>query len=199
MEAFLRPVYKLVFFISLFHFIKEVYLQKLIVMDKIDIDTYRNQLDESIGLTFKEIDTSISYIIVGALGFFITMLDKFIDVTHALLIVCMFSSFGLLVASFILFLVGKHLHTKYSLKILNFIDNNLASKPVDEANDYQISSMWTEANKKINKNRNCIYFLLGLGVFLQVTFFSVNIFLKNKQNNSNPIKVEIIEKPSHIY
>jgi hypothetical protein len=161
-------------------------------MNKNDVDSYRNQLDEDISKTFKEIDTNISYIIVGALGFFITMLDKFIDVNHALLIICMFASFAFLLISFILFLTGKHLHTHHSLKILTFVDNDFVSKAEDEAKETELNEMWEEANKKINRNRNWIYFFLGIGVVLQVVFFSVNIFFRSKQDSSKLIKVEIV-------
>jgi hypothetical protein len=160
-------------------------------MNKTDVDSYRNQLDQDISKTFKEIDTNISYIIVGALGFFITMLDRFINIKHALLIICMFASFAFLLTSFILFLRGKHLQTRHSLKILTFVDNNFISKPEDEV---RLNNMWEEANKKINRNRNWIYCFLGFGVVLQVVFFSVNIFFRNKQDSSEPIKVEIVGK-----
>ena len=43
-------------------------------MEKEKFNSYRESIDIHMKETFKEIDTNISYIIIGSLGFFITML-----------------------------------------------------------------------------------------------------------------------------
>lgn len=166
-------------------------------MDKKEIEIYAEKIDSNIQEKVKEIDTNISYIIIGSLGFFITMLDKFIDVNHSILIPVMIISFVSLLFSFALFLYSKHSMTKKAADMLDFIDDKLLLNLGNVESEQELLRMWRESNDSITKNRKNIYILLGIGVFLQVIFFTTNIFLgkreKEKEVQQN-LKIEIITK-----
>lgn len=170
-------------------------------MDLKETGCYRDGLDGQISETAKEIDKNISYIIVGALGFFITMLDKFVDARSANLIAMLIISFVSLLIAFLLFLYCKHATIRYASKILKFVDNVMMRDPANNSHEQRLLRKWKKSNRNLSHIRAATYVFLGIGVVLEVLFFTINILHNNKKEGekAQKVQIEIINKDSAIH
>ncbi len=162
------------------------------MMTKQEIDCFRKDLDDQLKETFKDIDTNISYIIIGALGFFLTMLDKFFSVQKASFLWVAALSLISLLTAFIIWLYNKHRITKLAMRQLNYVDDVLLQNHnVD--NEQKLLKLWKQSNKELEDGRKYVYIFLGIGVFLQVTFFAYNIMSikPDDKQTEQKIKVEV--------
>jgi hypothetical protein len=169
-------------------------------MENEKFNSYRENIDLQIKDTFKDIDTNISYIIIGSIGFFITMLDKFVDIHKACFIPLLFISFAALIISFVLFLFNKHMMAKDAAKILEYMDSEMAVDPTNNEHNQKLYELWKKSNNRLTKYRGWIYFFLGMGVILQVTFFTTNILFEKKNENEEPqkLRIEVVRTDSEF-
>jgi hypothetical protein len=167
-------------------------------MTKEELDCFRDSLDVQLKETYKDIDVNISYIIIGALGFFLTMLDKFIDVKKATLIWLAFLSLCSLLVAFFKWLYNKHIITKLARQQLDFVDDKLSPNLDNIELEQELLKLWKDSDGKLREGRKLVYIFLGIGVFLQVAFFFYNILMNktDEKQNEQKIKIEIIAKDS---
>ena len=165
-------------------------------MTQPDIDSYRDKIDLQLKEKVTDIESNISIIIVGSLGFLLTINEKFIGLNEAKLTGILLLSITLLLIAFGFFLFNKHLTTKYDREIIDFLDDKM--KPNDESSDTKLLSMWTKYDTKLTNNRNVIYWLVGIGLFLEILFFIFNVLTapQKKEDETQKIKMEIIIKDS---
>ena len=141
-------------------------------MNKSEIKDYRKILEKEFTNKDLEIETTLTYISVGALGFFITMNEKFIQLQTAEYKSILILSLLFLFSSFVLILYRKSRTSKSDLDLMEFIDN---MNPDNEDDDNKIFKLWERSHKDLNCIRKVIYICLALGVGLQGIFLILNI------------------------
>lgn len=163
-------------------------------MEKTEIDNYRDKIDLQLKEKVTDIESNISLIIVGSLGFLLTVNEKFIGLKEADLKWLLLLSVASLLFAFAIFLFNKHLTTKYDRKIIDFLDD--AMKPDNDDCDQELLKMWTKYDTKLSRNRNVIYWLVGIGILLEIFFFLFNVLNEpvKKQDELQKIRIEIITK-----
>ncbi len=141
-------------------------------MTKDEITEYRKIIDKDFSDRDLEIETTLSYISIGALGFFITINDKFIELQTAKYRVILIVSLTLIFLAFALVLYRKSKTTSNDLKLLDFIASMKSNSKKDDA---ELFALWKENHNCLEKIKNCVYVSLGMGVGLQVLFLTFNI------------------------
>ena len=159
-----------------------------------EIDNYRDKIDLQLKEKVTDIESNISLIIVGSLGFLLTINEKFIGLKDADLKWVLLLSITFLLISFAVFLFNKHLTTKYDREIIDYLDDKM--KPNDTSSDEELLKMWSKYDKKLTGNRNAIYWLVGLGILFEIFFFIFNVMKVStkKDDDTQKIKIEIITK-----
>jgi len=142
-------------------------------MTKEEIDEYREKIDIQLKEKVTEIESNIALIIIGSLGFFLTINEKFIVLVHSKVQWSLFLSVIFLITSFLLYLINKHLTTKFDRSIISFLDDNM--KPDDIDSNTKLMKMWKKYDGILVCNLNIIYILLALGVIFETFFFMKNI------------------------
>ena len=140
-------------------------------MKEDEIKDYRKQLEKDFTDKDLEIETTLSYISVGALGFFITINDKFLKLETANFKFILMLSLISLFLSFALILYRKSRTSHNDLKLMVLADE---MKPDSEVDDYELLKLWKESHEELLRIRNIIYFCLGIGIGLQVLFLILN-------------------------
>lgn len=141
-------------------------------MKETEIKDYRKILEKEFVEKDLEIETTLSYISVGALGFFITINEKFLKIQTANYKLILILSLVFLFLSFILILFRKSRTSQQDLTLMEFIDK---MKPNSEIDDNQLLELWDKSHKTLNFIRKFIYFSLGIGIGLQVIFLMLNV------------------------
>ena len=142
-------------------------------MTKEEIDEYREKIDIQLKEKVTEIESNIALIIIGSLGFFLTINEKFIVLVNSKVQWSLFLSVIFLITSFLLYLINKHLTTKFDRSIISFLDDNM--KPDDIDSNTKLMKMWKKYDGILVCNLNIIYILLALGVIFETFFFMKNI------------------------
>ncbi len=142
-------------------------------MTKEEIDEYREKIDIQLKEKVTEIESNIALIIIGSLGFFLTINEKFIVLINSKVQWSLFLSVIFLITSFLLYLINKHLTTKFDRRIISFLDDNM--KPDDIDSNTKLMKMWKKYDGILVCNLNIIYILLALGVIFETFFFMKNI------------------------
>jgi hypothetical protein len=142
-------------------------------MTKEEIDEYREKIDIQLKEKVTEIESNIALIIIGSLGFFLTINEKFIVLLNSKVQWSLFLSVLFLITSFLLYLINKHLTTKFDRSIISFLDDNM--KPDDIDSNTKLMKMWKKYDGILVCNLNIIYILLALGVIFETFFFMKNI------------------------
>ena len=140
-------------------------------MKEDEIKDYRKQLEKDFTDKDLEIETTLSYISVGALGFFITINDKFLKLETANFKFILILSLISLFLSFALILYRKSRTSHNDLKLMVLADE---MKPDSEVDDDELLKLWKESHEELLRIRNIIYFCLGIGIGLQVLFLILN-------------------------
>lgn len=153
-------------------------------MTKEEIDQYREKIDLQLKEKVTEIESNVAFIIVGSLGFFLTINEKFIVLVNSKVKWALFSSIILLIVSFIFYLINKHLTTKFDRKIITFLDDEM--KPDNIESNTKLMIMWKKYDGILMCNLNIIYILLGLGIIFETFFFVKNIM----ENEHSKINIE---------
>jgi len=141
-------------------------------MEKNEIREYRKVLEKEFSDKDMEIETAIGYISVAALGFFITINDKFISIDTAKHKWILVASLIFLVASFILVLYRKFKANCDDLSLMDTIDCMLENSREDEVKLYD---QWQKSHKILRKILFAIFMSLSIGLVLQVIFFVLNL------------------------
>jgi hypothetical protein len=141
-------------------------------MNTNEISNYREEVAQQLKEKESEIETSLSYITVGALGFFLTINEKFLKLQDCQLKNLLILSVFLLIVAFILILVKKSLTTRYDRKLLHFLDE---MKPENRQEELELYDIWEKHDKTLRNIKTSTYFALGTGIILQVLFFMLNV------------------------
>lgn len=157
-------------------------------MKEEEIEKYRDKIDQQLKEKTSEIESNIAYIIVGALGFFLTINEKFIGLRSASFKFLLFLSIILLLVAFFLFLLNKHLTTVYDRKLIDILDK---IKPEDEKDDKELLHNWEKFDKVISGTRKAIYLTLFLGIVFEIVFFMTNT-IQNKTVSTNKSKEKVV-------
>lgn len=163
-------------------------------MNQNEIDDYRDKIDLQLKEKVGEVESNMSLIIVGSLGFLLTINEKFIGLKEAELKLVLILSISLLLLAFAMFLLNKHLTTKYDRKIINFLDDKMKANDVES--DRELLNMWKVYDSKLSTNRSVIYWLVGIGLLLEIFFFIFNVLRgpEKKEVENQKIKIEIITR-----
>jgi hypothetical protein len=141
-------------------------------MTKEEIKDYRKLLEKDFTDKDLEIETSASYISIGALGFFITINEKFLKLEAANYKIILILSLVFLFLSFVLILYRKSRTSHNDLKLMEFSDEMSHDSEEDDAKFLQ---MWQDSHKELSWIMIIIYYCLGIGIGLQVLFLLLNI------------------------
>lgn len=118
-----------------------------------------------------EIETTLSYITIGSLCFFITLTEKFLKLQNATCKGLFIISLIFLFISFILILIRKHTSSLHDRKMLDFIDKMAVN---DQADDQQLMALWARGDHELKYLRCGVYFSLGIGVGMQLLYIILN-------------------------
>ena len=164
-------------------------------MKQAEIDKYREQIDLQLKEKVTEIESNVSLIIIGSLGFFLTINEKFIGIKDASQLWALIASVILLLGSFSLYLISKFLTTKYDREIIDYLDDKM--KEDNKETNTELINMWEKFDTFLTKIRKLIFWTLGLGVFFEIFFFMFNLLTTvTKKNDVESIKIEIVVKDS---
>jgi hypothetical protein len=141
-------------------------------MTKDEIKEYRKILDKEFSDKDLEIETALSYITIGALGFFLTINEKFLKLVQAQFKGIIVLSLVLLFVAFVLILCRKSRTIRHAMKMMSFVDHMKANNPEDDAGLYKL---WQDSHMELANIRKFVYFSLSLGIALQIAFLFLNI------------------------
>lgn len=141
-------------------------------MKDTDLIEYRKILEKEFTDKDLEIETSLSYISVGSLGFFITINEKFLKIESANYKFILISSLACIFISFALILYRKTRTCHHDLKMIEFVNQ---MKPNSKKDDKKLLELWDASHKNLSKIKLIIYISLGIGIGLQVLFMIFNI------------------------
>lgn len=141
-------------------------------MEKSDIKDYRKILEKEFVDKDLEIDTTLSYISVGSLGFFLTINDSLFGLKEANYKAVFIFSIIFITTSFILLLFRKAKTSSYDLKLMRFVDGMRENSDED---DTELYKLWEKTHNSLTTIRKFIFLSISLGVILQVLFIILNI------------------------
>lgn len=156
------------------------------------ISSYREQINQEIGEKAKDLDSNVFLVIAGALGFFLTINEKFIGLREAQLKPALFLSLISLGVSLSMFIYDKYFVTDCEKEILNFLDTKM--KPHDPALQKQLLGMWEDNERKLVRHKKWIFGSLILGIAAQMVFFLFNLMWAPLQPQNPPqrLRIEIV-------
>ena len=141
-------------------------------MTESEIKEYRKILEKEFVEKDLEIETSLSYISVGALAFFITINDKFLNLQEANFKFILIVSLAFIFLSFILTLIRKKNAKRMDLRLMKMLDNMSIDKPVD---DEKLFNLWKENHGKLSNIMSAVFWCLSIGIGLEILFFALNL------------------------
>jgi hypothetical protein len=136
-----------------------------------EIKDYRKILEKEFSDKDLEIETSLSYISFGALGFFITINEKFVKLMVADYKTILILSLIFLFLSVALVLIRKYRTSHNDLKLIYCLDE---LKP-DSDEDIKLLELWEHSHKELFRIIIVSYCCLGIGIGLQVLFLILNL------------------------
>jgi len=141
-------------------------------MTEIEIKDYRKILEKEFIDKDLEIETTLSYISIGALGFFLTINEKFLKIQTAnhkcVLVLSLISLF----LAFVLILYRKYRTSHHDLKLMEYIDS---IEQNSNDSDRELLKLWEICHRELSNIRIFIYISLVLGIGLQVLFLLLNL------------------------
>jgi hypothetical protein len=141
-------------------------------MKEQEIKDYRKVLEAEYTAKDSEIETTLSYITIGALGFFITINDKFLRIQDSKHIFLLIVSLILMFGAFVLILIRKSKTIRNVFDLMTQIDRIEAN---NEAQDKELYEIWENGHKTLTKLRKSTFICLSLGIGLQILFLLLNI------------------------
>src|SRR5258708_2288562 len=113
-------------------------------MDAQEIKDYRKILEKEFTEKDSEIETQLGYITIGALGFFITINEKFLKIQEAEYRQILLLSLLFLFLSLVLLIYRKSRTISDDLSMIRFVDAMNQDSPDD---DQELSIIWKKSNK----------------------------------------------------
>lgn len=141
-------------------------------MTENELKDYRKILEKEYSTKDLEIETTLSYITIGALGFFLTINDKFLKLEDAKFTYLLIISLTCLFLSFILILIRKSRTIKHDFDMMTFIDT---MQPESESQDLKLLELWDKSHKELTLIRTLTYIGLSIGIGLQILYLVLNI------------------------
>ncbi len=141
-------------------------------MTKDELKDYRKILEKEYSEKDLEIETTLSYISIGALGFFITINDKFLKIQDAKFALILVLSLTLIFVSFVLILIRKSKTIRHDFDMITMIDK---MEPDSESQDKELLNLWDQGHKTLTQLRTYTYISLAVGIGLQIIFLLLNI------------------------
>jgi hypothetical protein len=151
------------------------------------IQEYREKIEKHLIDKVTEIDSTLSLIILGTLGFTISKLDK--DFGEYLKSIWFWVSFCSLVIAFLCLLLHKYLTQKFDEKIIDFLDNMTVD---NESDDVNLDNKWKNFKNVLDTIRNFTFFFVGLGIFSVVIFFLFMYPIKKNEEEISKPNIQII-------
>jgi hypothetical protein len=139
-----------------------------------ELSTYRDSLQEDITAKEKEYHTTITYISVGALAFFLTLNDKFFKIEPAHGKGWLFASLGLLLLSVVLYIPANMVDIRADWALMDKVDELIVEGKEDDDLLLAIWRKWMRWSRLIY-NARLIFMLTG--VALEVIFVTCNLRL----------------------
>ena len=136
------------------------------------LKSYRAILEKEFVDKDLEIDTTLSYISIGALGFFLTINEKFVSIYDSNSKILLILSLVSLLTAFIIVLYRKSKTIDFDLKLMDLVDN---MKSGNEDDDIILLDNWKLGHTSLKRIRRWIYYTLGFGIICQVIFVIINI------------------------
>jgi hypothetical protein len=136
-----------------------------------ELKDYRKILEKEYSDKDLEIETSLSYITIGALGFFLTINDKFLKLQDAKFTFLLIISLVSLFLSFVLILFRKSRTIKHDVDMMKFVDRMATNSP---SQDKELTGLWNKCNKELTFIRTLIYIGLASGIGLQILYLLLN-------------------------
>jgi len=163
---------------------------KNIAMNKDDIKKYREDCGSDARDIHKELDDRVSFIIIAAIGFFVTKSDSFYPKGNGLMIALYCCTLLCLFLSFVIFLLNKHLAIKEINDHLEFIDTKM--KPDTPELAQKLITDWEAARNRREKFQRRVYVLLIVGFITGITFFMIStLSRKDSEKIPQPFKIEM--------
>ena len=141
-------------------------------MTKTELKEYRKNLEKEYSDKDLEIESSLTYITIGALGFFLTINDTFIKVLEAKYKSLLVISLIFLFIAFVLLLIRKSKTINYDFEMMTFIDQ---MNPGNESQDNELLNLWDRGAKVLHLMMTLTYISLSVGIGLQVLFLLLNL------------------------
>lgn len=151
-----------------------------------EIKQYRTDINVQLKEKESDIETTITYVTIGLLGFFLTINEKFIPLKTSNYKVLMLLSVFSFFFSFFLGLINKLKTTKYDREIINIIDNADLTQEKDEQ---LLLEKWKNSDSNLQSTKKFIYIFLVLGIIFQLVYFFLNVNSISKEVDT--LKIEI--------
>lgn len=143
-------------------------------MNQTEIKDYRKILEKEFMDKDIEIETTLSYISIGALGFFMTINEKFFKIQTSNYKFILIISLLFLFLSFVLILIRKSRSGHHDLILLQHLDS---MNQDSEEDDLDLLKLWDNCHKELRTIRIFIYITLATGIGLQILFLVFNYLL----------------------
>ena len=140
-----------------------------------ELKDYRKTVADDYTKKDTEVETSLTYVTVGLLSFFITINEQFIKLGTAEYRLLLVVSLFLLFFTLVLILIRKSKTVSFDRKLMTYIDSMKAN---NESQDRGLVKLWEKGLRSLEYLMNFAYVSLSLGIGLQVLFLVLN--LKNK-------------------
>ena len=146
--------------------------QKLKIMNEQDITRFREISEKNYSWVTLKIESTLTYITAGALGFFIFVNARYLKYIAADYKFLLPISLSILFITFVLILVRKSRILKYEFDMLTFVAR---MDPASESQEQELVSIWDRnyMNRTTIQTISCIGLALGIG--MQVLFMILNI------------------------
>ena len=136
---------------------------------------YRKTVADDYTKKDTEIETSLTYISAAALGFFITINEKFVELETARYHILLAVSLFFLFLTFVLILIRKSKTVSFDHELMTYIDSMEAN---NESQDSGLLKLWKKGTRLLECLMNFTYVSLSLGIGLQVLFLVLNLINK---------------------
>jgi hypothetical protein len=143
-------------------------------VNQTEIKDYRKILEKEFMDKDIEIETTLSYISIGALGFFMTINEKFFKIQTSNYKFILIISLLFLFLSFVLILIRKSRSGHHDLILLQHLDS---MNQDSEEDDLDLLKLWDNCHKELRTIRIFIYITLATGIGLQILFLVFNYLL----------------------
>jgi hypothetical protein len=169
------------------------------------LEKSREKLQEQQIARENDFHNIITYITAGALGLFVTINEKFIDLQNSTGKWLVITSILFLIITFVLVLAINYVNSRYNSDVVDVIDSILqnhtpTSQNIDLVEENKLMTIWSKKNQSLQKRTIWILITLTIGVVTEIIFLSINIMKSEKKTNEKTtILINSTEKSDSIY